>query len=195
MVITKAVRETVRERRKADADWNGVRVPASIPYLEGLLSAQRDLYDIDELLSEISGEYARAEMFDQQLETARRRAINLPDDTLVQIELARRLSYSAAASASYADESKNIIARAVELARQQNEWVRSALSEQAWIGIRINDPSEFASAMEALIQDVASGRKFAIDARLYPEIIDEIPAGFCSDDLIERYRLALYPKA
>lgn len=191
MVITKTVREAVRDRRKTDASWNGMIVPGSVPFLEELLSSQHDPYDVDDVLAEISGEYARAEMFVQQLETARRRVANLPDDVLVQIELARRLSYSAASSPEHAEESKKTIAKAVELARQQTMWVRSALSEQAWIGIRMGNSSLFVDAIDGLINDVAFNRKFEVDSRLYPEIIDEIPEGFCPPDLIERYQMAI----
>ena len=182
---------TTLTRTDTLADWGGICVPGSVIFLEELLAAQGAPYDADEVLAEISGEYARAGMYEQQLETARRRMLNLPRDLLVQIEVARRLSYSAASTPAYGDEAKRTIAEAVQMARQKNVWVRSALSEQAWIGIRLSDSGLFATAMEELIQDVNSGREFEVDSRLFHEILEEIPRGFCPPELVERYRAAI----
>ena len=172
-------------------DWNGKLVPDSIPYLEELLSAQQDKHDIDEVLSEIHSEYVRANLATRQLETARRRVENLPKDTLTNLALADQLSYEGGSSAENADEAKRLIVEVVDLARRQNKWVRYTLSRQAGIAKRLGDSRMFADALRALITDVASRREFEVDSRLFPEIVDALPDGFCESRLIDEYRMVI----
>jgi hypothetical protein len=188
MVIDKAIRVAVKEHRKNTVEWNDIRVPGSVPFLEQLLTAETDPFYIDEILTEIWSEYVRADLAHQQLETVRRRAKNLPDDILVKLALADQLSHLGVDSVEYSKEAKDLIVEVVASARERNEWVRYSLSEQARIGRRLNDPEMFVTALQDLMADVKSGREFEVDSRIFGELIDDIPNGFCKPEIIEKYR-------
>lgn len=187
MVIDRATRAAAKELRKSTVLWDAVRVPGSIPFLEQLLKAETDPFSIDEILMEIWSEYVRADLGVQQLETVRRRVKNLPEDILVKLALADQLSQLGVKSVEYSNESKDVTIQAVSLAREKNEWVRYSLSEKARIGARLNDSEMFASALSELILDIESGREFEVDSRIFGELVDNIPNGFCAPEIIERY--------
>jgi len=165
--------------------------PESVPFLEQLLTSEKDPYCIDEILNEIWSEYVRADLAPQKLETARRRVDNLPEDILVKLALANQLGYLGVNSVEHSKEAKHLIIEMVTLARKRNEWVRYALSEQARIGARLGDSEMFTEALEALISDVKSGRKFEVDSRIFGELINDIPDSFCAPELITNYRKML----
>jgi SepF-like predicted cell division protein (DUF552 family) len=137
MVIDKAIRAEVKERRKNTVVWNDISVPASVPFLEKLLRSETDQFNVDEILVEIWSEYVRADLEHQQLETARRRVDNLPDDILVKLALADQLSRLGVETVEYSKEAKALIVEVTALARDKNEWLRYSLSEQAKIGNRL----------------------------------------------------------
>lgn len=188
MVIDKAIRAEVKERRKNTVVWNDIRVPASVPFLEQLLKTETDPFNIDEILVEIWSEYVRADLEHQQLETSRRRVNNLPDDILVKLALADQLSRLGVKTVEYSKEAKTLIVEVLALAREKNEWVRYSLSEQAKVGTRLKDSGMFEKALQDLIEDVKSGREFEVDSRVFCELINDIPDGFCKPELIEEYR-------
>lgn len=191
MVIDKSVRDSMKERRKSLANWCGVQVPGSIPLLEAILEAQHDPKHRDEVLAEIWSEYVRAELSNQLLETARRRVQNLPNDLLVKLALAVQLSHNGSHAVELANEAKGLIVEVVALARERNEWLRYVLSEQARIGARLCDASLFSESLKALIADVKSAREFDVDSRLFPELVDTLPDGFCDSNLVDDYKTAL----
>jgi len=188
MVIDKAIRAAVKEHRKNTVVWNDIPVPGSVPFLEQLLKGETDPFYIDEILTEIWSEYVRADLTYQQLETVRRRAKNLPDDILVKLALADQLSHLGVSSVEHSKEAKDLIVEVVAAARERNEWVRYSLSEQARIGARLNDPEMFVAALQDLMMDIKSGREFEVDSRIFGELIDGIPNGFCKPEIVKKYR-------
>jgi len=153
-----------------------------------LLKGETDPFYIDEILTEIWSEYVRADLAYQQLEIVRRRAKNLPDDILVKLALADQLSHLGVNSIEHSKEAKDLIVEVVAAARERNEWLRYSLSEQARIGARLNDPEMFASALDGLMADIKSGREFEVDSRIFGELVDGIPIGFCNPEIVKNYR-------
>ncbi len=184
MIVTKAMRATIKDRRALTVLVDGKQMPGSVPFLKELLSATTDPFDRDELLVELAGEYLRAELEDEHLQVMRERVGYLPEVPLMWLGLAGSLSRRE----DGAPEAKLALAKGVALARSEDKLVRYALVSQADVARQLGDGALFEDALRALILDLPNDRED--DWVPNDQFLADLPPGFCSADLeIECRRL------
>jgi len=182
--MDKQLRDEVRRQRAMLVKKNGKDVPGSIELLRRLVDEAKDPLERDDLLSELSGEYLRAGLEDEHLLVQRERLASHPDAAVLWIALADTLS----SRSDSAEEAKQAIARAVEIARRDDALVRYALTVQAQVARKLKDAQLFESALKALIADAGVARQE--DGQLESQIVEDLPEGFCSEELQQAYRRA-----
>jgi len=185
MILTKEVRAEIRAKREPKVQMGGKLVPGSVPFIRDLLSKVHDEHDRDDLLGELAGEYLRADLDDEHLLVQRERLANHPDAAVMWLGLAHSLSLRS----DGAGEAKQAAARGVEISRQVGTLVRYALTCQAQIARKTGDWKLFESALQELVEDAPTER--AEDTGLDESLIQDLPEGSCSTDLVARYRRAL----
>lgn len=182
MIVTKELRAEIRQKREPRVQIGGKLVPGSVPFIRELLTKVNDPHDRDELLGELAGEYLRADLDDEHLFVQRERLASNPDAAVMWLGLA----HSLAMRSDGAEEAKQAAARGVEISRRAGTLVRYSLTCQAQIARKVEDKALFERALLDLIEDAPTKREE--DADFDESLINDLPAGFCSAGLIERYR-------
>ena len=188
-MLDKADREKLKVLRAAKVSRDGVDIPGSIPFLEKFLENIVDPQEVDMILSAVGNEYAMAGMYSNQLAVTRERVARQPTDVTACLDLANCLSLDSA-NMEHLNEAKVVAAKAVEFAFAQNIFVRYALTQQAWVAVRSGDASLYEMIIQRLIEEAKSGRKIEIDSGFFAEVVDNVPPGFCTVELADRYRAA-----
>ncbi|WP_307703010.1 hypothetical protein [Variovorax paradoxus] len=182
MTVTKELRAQIRAQREPFTDVDGRLVPGSIPFLRGLIEAEKDPLDRDSLLGELSGEYLRADLYDEHLLVQRERVANHPEAAVMWLGLAHSLGMKR----DRADEAKQAVAKGLEISRHTGTLIRYSLTCQAAVARQTNDPALFESSLRELIEDAENCREE--DSGLDAHILIDLPIGFCPPDLEAKYR-------
>ena len=185
MPISAELRKEIRAHRKPEVLVDGKLIPGSIPFLRGLLKTVKDIYERDDLLSEMAGEYLRGDLSDEHLLIQRERLRNHPDAAIMWLAVAEALSYNADGGS----EAKEAAAKGVAISRAEGTLIRHALSVQAFIARRTGDSCLFQKTLVELIEDAPVQR--AEDCALFPSLIANLPPGICSPNVVEDYKRAL----
>ena len=184
-MVTRELRAEIRKKREPAVLIDGKLVPGSVPFIRQMLETVADPHDRDDLLAELAGEYLRADLDDEHLLVQRERVTNHPDAAVMWLGLAHSLSVRKDGS----NEAKQAAAKAVEISRRVGTLVRYALTCQAEVARKTNDPELFARSLSDLIEDAPNARPD--DSGLDGQIVESLPRGFCAPSLEEKYREAL----
>jgi hypothetical protein len=182
MNLLSTLRVELKEWRASFVQMSGGDIPASIPFLRGVLSATMDEFERDRILVAIADEYFRVGLNDEVIAVGRERVAASPDTVVVWLSLAIALSEHVGGST----EAREASARGLEIARRRNMLVRHALICQALVAKKINDSALFDSSLSDLIEDAPNVRQD--DRGLNFELVDDLPENFGSEILISRYR-------
>jgi hypothetical protein len=181
MTQGKALRDEVKRWRPWSLTVEGKAVPGSVLVLRGAIAATEDPLVIDELLGEIGDEYLRAGLDDEVLLVQRERVSRAPCDVVAWLGLASALGRRKDGQVEAAAAAR----KGVSLARESDTLVRYALLAQARIARDAGESREFAEALTQLIAQAAIPRQE--DCLLVPELVSDLPTGFCSSELVAEY--------
>jgi hypothetical protein len=180
-MMDKASREEVKRRRSSLVMHRGSLSPSSIPYLYELLESAKDPDDRDDILFHIANEYAIAGRVADQASVLRARVDEGPREISAWLSLADCLSNIDGKRV----ESRSALSRAIELAKETNTHLRTALGVQARIARRWADEDLFRGALERLIEDIGVARD--VDIGFQADLVQGLPATFATGELVERY--------
>lgn len=184
MKYDRNVRRQVLALSREIEEVDGVRLSKSIGFLMRLLEEASDPRDRDDILLALAIEYGRCGLKDKEIAILRKRVAESPVPMMATLELADRLS----SEAEHQTESKQLVERVLADALKADEFVRMVLGAKARIARRINDRDMFSDALQALLNDHAYNRR-SHDVMFESDLILDLPADFCSKELVEKYRL------
>jgi hypothetical protein len=181
-LLSEELRDQIRARREPRVLYEGQLVPGSVPLFRDALATAVDEFERDQVLGEICLEYIQAGMDDEHLLVQRERVANLPEEAVRWIGLGMTLSHREGG----AEEAKKALEKAVELSRGLGTLLRYSLTCQARVARSFGDSILFARVIAELLEYARTSPKE--DCGLFPELVENLPAGFCSPSLVEAYR-------
>lgn len=182
MTNSSEIRRQVAKLRSNTVPSEFGRIPASVPYLDGLLKQALRLDEKHLLFALILGECTRAENRALELHYLRQQIQSLPLQPILLTSLATALATTPGMNA----EALSVSHDAVALAKKENRQVRWSLTSQARISLMLDDYDTLTRALEELVSDVGAERSEDTDYEF--DFVDQIDVQRIDTGLLERYK-------
>jgi hypothetical protein len=178
-----ALRAEVARLRKQRISSEFGLIPASIEYLQAVLTGELSDDDRADVYSLLVSECSKAHNDRLYIEVLRDRVRSLPSDPMSYAGLAFRLALIEPTSRI---EALNIADKALELAKSQNRQVRYCATNLARIGLMLDDYAVLQRALAELVGDAGSDR--SEDTRYEFDFVDKIDVQRFDAGLLARYK-------
>lgn len=182
MIDVTSIRKEVARQRLTTVQSEFGPIPASIPYLQGLLIDGLSLDERHLMFSLILSECSRAKNDQLELHFLRSQVVSLPAQPVLLVGLALGL----ARFPEFRDDALRVGREAVTLARNENRQLRYSLTALARLGLSLHDYGAVQSALTELIADKAAKR--SEDTPYEFDFVDQLDPRTISPSVISAYR-------
>lgn len=181
MTDSSAIRGQVAKLRSTSVQSEFGQIPASVPYLDGLLQQASALDEKHLLYALILGECTRAQNRALELHYLQQQVKSLPLQPVLLTNLAMALAYTPGRE----HEALLVCGEAVVLAKKENRQVRWSLTSQARIALMLDDYEILNRTLGELIADAGQAR--AEDTGYEFDFVDQIDAQRIDVQLFAQY--------
>lgn len=182
MTNSSEIRKQVAKLRSYTVPSEFGQIPASVPYLDGLLKQVSTLNEKHLLFALILGECTRAENHALELHYLRRQIQSLPLQPIFLTSLATTLANTSGMNV----EALSVSHEAIALAKKENRQVRWSLTSQARIALMLDDYDTLTHTLEELVSDAGAAR--SEDTAYEFDFVDQIDTQRFDAGLLERYK-------
>ncbi len=182
MINVTSLRDEIAKQRSTTAQSEFGPIPASIPYLQGLLTDSLSLDERHLVFAAILSECSRAKNDHLELHFLRRQVSALPKQPVLLVSLALGL----AKFPELRDDAIQTGLDAVRVARQQDRQLRYSLTALARLALSLNEYTALELALTELIADQSSNRDE--DTGYEFDFVDAIDTHRIAPSLLDAYK-------
>lgn len=182
MTNSSEIRRQVAKLRSITVPSEFGKIPASVPYLDGLLKQASALNEKHLLFALLVEECGRTSNRPLELHYLQQQAKSLPLQPVLLTRLATALAYTPGMNI----EALSVSHEAVALAKKENRQVRWSLTSQARIALMLDDYDTLTHALEDLVADADAGR--SEDTGYEFDFVDQIDIRRFDARLLGRYK-------
>lgn len=182
MTDSSVIRGQVAKLRSTSVPSEFGQIPASVPYLDGMLQQASTLDEKHLLYALILGECTRARNSALELHYLRQQIKSLPLQPVLLTSLAMALAYTPGEE----HEAMLVCSDAVALAKKEDRQVRWSLTSQARIALMLDDYEILNRTLGELIADAGKAR--AEDTGYEFDFVDQIDDRRVDAELLARYK-------